>query len=446
MKMLFGFGTFTAFHGFKEHHALCVPNITHSTYLMNFEDQELAGLKYIGVSTIGNSDKTHRVSVHNNYTRDTTNVFRFPITNEPSNFGASIVRFLKKLEPGTVKMYCKVALPTHLKVMRQMGYPDVRYYKNRQLGKQKITELFKAGARLLELSDPDGFKPQSLRGVCITRMVNAENVSTAETMRYARHRSVAASKMYQRTDGISKGNRLRAIGLMGGGTSSPARRVASSKLPEESEEEEEFVDLMAGYNSNDDKISTGPTVRKLLLEEEEAKKNMQNSKNMLGFMTQKGIDELKDNMIDLRKEMAEIAVPKQAFPTSSYAKNKNPPESTNNRIVKDLISQVEELRIELKRKKEEEMIYESRENDFEAECEQHKRDLWKIRKELAEVKRENMEMFNSICRSEERMKKNVPPPGTSYKRRGSSRYDGRGVDDSSDDGPDDDVFQGFIYP
>ena len=165
---------------------------------------------------------------------------------------------------------------------------------------------------------------------------------------------------------------------------------------------------------------------------------MQNSKNTLGCMTQKGIDELKDNMIDLRKEMAEIAVPKQAFPTSSYA-NKNLPESTNNRIVKDLISQVEELRIELKRKKEEEMIYESRENDFEAECEQHKRDLWKIRKELAEVKRENMEMFNSICRSEERMK-NVPPPGTSYKRRGSSRYDGRGVDDSSDDGHDD-VFE-----
>ena len=160
---------------------------------------------------------------------------------------------------------------------------------------------------------------------------------------------------------------------------------------------------------------------------------------MLGFMTQKGIDKLQDNMIDLRKEMAEIAVPKQAFPTSSYA-NKNLPESTNNRIVKDLISQVEELRIELKRKKEEEMIYESRENDFEAECEQHKRDLWKIRKELAEVKRENMEMFNSICRSEERMK-NVPPPGTSYKRRGSSRYDGRGVDDSSDDGHDDGVFE-----
>ena len=444
MKMLFGFGTFAAFRGFKEHHALCVSNITRGTYPLNFEDKELAGLKYIGVSTIGNLDKTHWVSVHNNYTRDTTNVFRFPITNEPSNFGVSIVRYLKKLEPGTVKFYCKVALPTHLKVMRQMGYPDVRYYKNRQLGKQKITELFKAGARLLELSDPDGFKPQSLRGVCITRMVNSENVSTAETMRYARHRSVAASKMYQRTDGISEGNRLRAIGLMGSGTSSVAKGRASSKLPEESEEEdEEFVDLMAGYNSNDDKISTGPTVRKLLLEEQEAKKNMQNSKNMLGFMTQKGIDKLKDNMIDLRKEMAEIAVPKQAFPTSSYA-NKNLPESTNNRIVKDLISQVEELRIELKRKKEEEMIYESRENDFEAECEEHKRDLWKLRKELAEVKRENVEMFNSICRSEERMKKNVPPPGTSYKKKrrgGSCRYDGRGVDDSSDDDHDDDVFE-----
>ena len=120
---------------------------------------------------------------------------------------------MQKREPGTTKMYCKVALAPHIKKMSMMGFPQVRFYKSKVLGKNSIMDLFKEGAAILEFEDPDSFRPQSLRGACITRMANSEIVSTAETMRYTCHRSTAASKMYQRTDGISESNRMKAIGI-----------------------------------------------------------------------------------------------------------------------------------------------------------------------------------------------------------------------------------------
>ena len=126
MKLLFGFGTYGAFRGFKEHHQLSTANVHRGVYPTSFEDPNLAGVAYMGVTSIGNSDKTYKLSVHNNYTRVTDNIFRFPIFQEDSsNFGASIERFMQKLEPGTTKMYCKVALAPHIKKMSMMGFPQV---------------------------------------------------------------------------------------------------------------------------------------------------------------------------------------------------------------------------------------------------------------------------------------------------------------------------------
>ena len=105
MKLLFGFGTFGAFRGYKEHHELPTAHIKKGVYPSDFEDSNLAGVDYIGITSIGNSDKTMKVSVHNNYTRDTNDIFRFPIfRDDPSNFGSSIVH----VEVGT--WYCEDVL------------------------------------------------------------------------------------------------------------------------------------------------------------------------------------------------------------------------------------------------------------------------------------------------------------------------------------------------
>ena len=74
---------------------------------------------------------------------------------------------------------------------------------------------------------PDGFKPHALRSACITQLVNDQSVSIAETMAVARHTSVSASKTYQRVDGISEGNRLRALGLLPGTSAVEATREAT---------------------------------------------------------------------------------------------------------------------------------------------------------------------------------------------------------------------------
>ena len=393
MKLLFGFGTFGAFRGYKEHHELPTAHIKKGVYPSDFEDSNLAGVDYIGITSIGNSDKTMKVSVHNNYTRDTNDIFRFPIfRDDPSNFGASIERYMLKLEPGTVKMYCRVAQQPHINKMAMQGYTNVRYYKSKPLGRNTISDLFKEGAKILGLSDPENFRPQSLRGACITRMVNAENVSMAETMRYARHRSVAASKTYQRTDGVSESNRLKAIGVK----IPPRRGVEIPKKVDKCKEEEddmEFVDLQAGYNPRD-KASTGPTVRRMLEVEDERRRNAQRFRKeqeqesyyckqeedddstdstidlvfkseeaeerggyeepRLGLMTQVGIEKLKGKMEVLKKEIVATTATTTARrikqeEATAYA-TKNPPQSTNSRIVKDLITQVEELRRNLKKK------------------------------------------------------------------------------------------------
>ena len=387
-----------------------------------------------------------------------------------------------------MKMYCRVAQQPHINKMAMQGYTNVRYYKSKPLGRNSITELFKEGAMILGLSDPENFRPQSLRGACITRMVNAENVSMAETMRYARHRSVAASKTYQRTDGVSESNRLQAIGVK-----IPTRR--SDEIPKkvekckEEEDDMEFVDLQAGYNPRD-KASTGPTVRRMLEVEDEKIRNAQRKEELeqqesyywkqeeedddrstdstidlvfkseeaeegggyeeprLGLLTQVGIEKLKGKMEVLKKEIViantttSTARRIKQEETTAYA-TKNPPQSTNSRIVKDLITQVEELRRNLKKKTDEELVYQSRENDSDNRILEFQREKYEMELQINALKLENEEMFFSIARSDgrlERAERRFERLEAAENRRSSrSSAVGRGGGNRSDE-EEDDVF------
>lgn len=61
---------------------------------------------------------------------------------------------------------------------------------------------------------PGSCKPHSLHSSCITKVTNDSIVSIAEIMAVVCHSSVAASQLYQLVDGISKGNRIHAPGLL----------------------------------------------------------------------------------------------------------------------------------------------------------------------------------------------------------------------------------------
>ncbi len=399
MKMLFGFGTYGAFRGSSEHHNLKTENIFKSSYPDDYEEPSLAGVKYMGLATMGNREKNNKITVYNNYSRDTKEIFRFPILDGEDSFGASLERYMKKLQPGSTKFYNVVAKQAHIDNMKLSGFPEVRYYKSKVLGVNKIAALFKEGAVLLGLSNPAGFRPHSLRGVCITRMVNSEDVSLAETMRYARHTSVSASKIYQRTDGISEANRMRAIGLLPKKSAIvPVQETIIPRTPINPyakkillDEEEDYVDLQK--DSDDDVEECISTVTGTF----SSGKTPETDEPItcLGILTQVAISELEENIQDLQEQMD-----KEDDDVSRGSLVKG--NSSNCQIVHNLIGQVQDLRKQLKKKEQEGNKYHTEVFDRNEDFDQYQRDLWALKSENRRLKRENDELFNFVSRSEAR--------------------------------------------
>ena len=73
--------------------------------------------------------------------------------------------------------------------------------------------MFKAGAVILGLPNPEMFSPHSLRAYFVTSLANDSGVSDQERMTASRHSSVAASAIYQVRNSTSEVNRFSALGI-----------------------------------------------------------------------------------------------------------------------------------------------------------------------------------------------------------------------------------------
>ena len=214
MKVLFGCGLYAAFRGSKEHTFFLKTQVKIGVYPQNFENPDLVGMRYAAIDHML-SEKACKVTVNNSYARNCGNFMRFPIVEgDMNNFGGAIERLLKKMHPKQVRMYCKPAPPGKRMEYLNDGYPNAEFYEDVVLGENTIRDLFRKGAVILGIKNPHKFKPHSLRGACITSLVNDQSVSLAETMQVAHHSSASASKVYQRVDGISESNRLNAMGQL----------------------------------------------------------------------------------------------------------------------------------------------------------------------------------------------------------------------------------------
>ena len=248
-KVLFGCGLYAAFRGSKEHTYFSKSQVSFGKYPENYECQDLAGHPYVAIDNFPD-DKTNKISISNSYTREMNNNLRFPIVPEdPSNFGGSLARLIKKMAPGQTRVYCKPAQDPHLRSLMAQGFPDACFYYNKPLGEKTISKLFKDGGKFLGISP--NFRPHSLRGACITMLVNDSSVSTAEQMAVSRHASVSAAKGYQRVDGISEGNRLRALKMQMPSNKKlfPEEKKVAAKRKKGDENEEEWgreTDLEGG--------------------------------------------------------------------------------------------------------------------------------------------------------------------------------------------------------
>ena len=140
MKLLFGCGVKFGLRGSGEHTYLEVRNITHGFFPKN---HPFSGYKYYGVSDL--QDKTHKLSVNTDYVRDTCNNMRVPVMNDDrtsDDLGGSIGRYLVKMAPGQIRIYCKFR-PLLSQTLDESTGKRQFFYGEKPIGKNGITKLFK---------------------------------------------------------------------------------------------------------------------------------------------------------------------------------------------------------------------------------------------------------------------------------------------------------------
>lgn len=72
-------------------------------------------------------------------------------------------------------------------------WPNAQMSANQPLGVHSISRLFKKGAKLIGLDNPDKFSGHALRSDFLTKLYNVPGVSNMEAMGAARHNSVATA-------------------------------------------------------------------------------------------------------------------------------------------------------------------------------------------------------------------------------------------------------------
>ena len=210
MKIAFGCGIKFGFRGISEHTFLEISNITHGEFPSH---HPFSGYEYYGIDNI--QDKQCRLSVNQDHVRDTKDHMRIPVMDNDlcsEDFGGSIKRYLNKLAPGQTRFYCKV-IPDNLRQVDLSDGTTQVFYGNCPIGKEYIKKLFKDGAAILGLSNPQNFGAHSLRAYFVTKLSNGNGVGDEERMVSSRHTSVGASAIYQERNTESESNKFVALGI-----------------------------------------------------------------------------------------------------------------------------------------------------------------------------------------------------------------------------------------
>jgi integrase len=214
-----GCGIYFGFRGVQEHCQLRVQDITIGVF---GPDDPYPNRKYVGIGFLVN-EKKHKVSTHESYERDTSNIMRIPVLdiNDPNDFAGCIIRYLKKLEPGQVRMYC------YLDPKKEPGakYP---FHKNKQIGKNPINSMFKEAVAIMGLNTENFRGGHAFRRYFVTGMANDPNVPLAESMRAARHTSVSAHMAYMQHSSATEAARVTHL-LNRNAPPPPAEKEKASK-------------------------------------------------------------------------------------------------------------------------------------------------------------------------------------------------------------------------
>ena len=248
IKMLFICGIFFGFRGETEHTMMEVRRITSGVFPPGHKWE---GCQWFGIDFI--IDKSNHLSIHKPYVRSIEDTqMKIPVLkNDKSDPGGCIARFLDKLAPGQLRLYCRVLSK---KARSKQG--ETRLFSpNQPMGKDTIKALFRKGAKIMGLSKPSEFAPHSLRHLFGNQLANDPSISLKECMLAMRHSSASASMNYQQRNMTSEENRLLCLGFKPPSPSAGhTSQTQLARLPSESEDvdedsDEEWVDLKKKYFS-----------------------------------------------------------------------------------------------------------------------------------------------------------------------------------------------------
>ena len=134
-------------------------------------------------------------------------------SNNPKDicYTAILKRYIQKLSPGQLRLFCRPATLHQRLQYGRLGWHDAAMSSGQPLGVNAITSLFKEGARIIGLNNPESFSGHALRAYHLSKLYNSPEVSTHEAMCAARHNSVAASLTYISRDKESEAGKFRAL-------------------------------------------------------------------------------------------------------------------------------------------------------------------------------------------------------------------------------------------
>ena len=206
LKLLVVNGAMFGLRGLSEHTFLEVKHIDHGTIEPG---HEFAGFKYYGYN--GLTDKSHKLSTTNSYVRQSKHL-RLPVLNEsdPNDAAACLKRYLQKLGPGQLRLFCKPATSSQKRHYTTIGWPDAEMSSQQPLGRNTIARMHKEAAAMLGVTSTD-FSGHAWRRLFVTTLVNDPSVNTEEALAAARHSSVASQRTYMRRDKVSEANRFKAL-------------------------------------------------------------------------------------------------------------------------------------------------------------------------------------------------------------------------------------------
>jgi len=134
-------GLFFGLRG-AEHATLEAKNLTHGSFESG---HEFSQYKWIGLDHI--TDKSHKLSVHNNWVRDTNGSMRLPVIPEdPDSPGTIYWDYVNnRMSPGQTRLFCAPADNDMIMKFATKGYVNARYCHTKPLGKNKIAAYFRSG-------------------------------------------------------------------------------------------------------------------------------------------------------------------------------------------------------------------------------------------------------------------------------------------------------------